>query len=85
MRQNLWQAKGGADAAFKSSSFLPKASLTAFGVVAGAEPSAGSASKLACCGTRPELHMTFERLKNWDQTRASFKLALAEHEWVIYE
>ena len=67
-------------------------SPTAFGVIAGAEPSAGFASKLACCGTRPELHMTFERLKNWLvswETKLdpwpSFKLALAEHEWVIYE
>jgi hypothetical protein len=41
---------------------------------------------------RPELHMTFERLKNWLvswETKLdpwpSFRLALAEHEWVIYE
>ena len=40
---------------------------------------------------RPELHMTFERLKNWlvswetIDPWPSFRLALAEHEWVIYE
>jgi hypothetical protein len=41
---------------------------------------------------RPELHMTFERLKNWLvswETKLdpwpSFRLALAEHEWMIYE
>lgn len=40
---------------------------------------------------RPELHITFERLKNWlvsCETKLDFwpkfKLALAEHEWVIY-
>jgi hypothetical protein len=40
---------------------------------------------------RPELRVTFERLKNWlvsCETKLDFwpefKLALAKHEWVIY-
>ena len=41
--------------------------------------------------TRPELRITFERLKNWLASCEArldfwprFKLILAEHEWVIY-
>ena len=51
------------------------------------------AAQFRGCGVveGPELHITFERLKNWlvsCETKLDFwpefKLALAKHEWVIY-